>query len=55
MTGEDKKRGLTVWEKTAIAVIVVLIIIILILIFRDQLEDYIRIFMEWYRNENLGN
>ena len=51
MTGEVRRRGLTRWEKTAIVVIVILIIIILVLIFREQLEEYIRIFMEWYRNE----
>ena len=51
MTGESKRRGLTGWEKTAIIVIVILIIVILALIFRDQLEEYIRVFMDWYRNE----
>jgi hypothetical protein len=54
MNGKGEKRSLTVWEKTAIAVIAVLIILILVLIFREQLEEYIRIFMDWYENENLG-
>ena len=51
MTG-DRKRGFTGWEKTAIVIIVILIIVILALVFRDQLEEYIRVFMNWYRNEN---
>ena len=51
MTGERKKRDLTGWEKTAIVVIVILILVILALIFREQLEEYIRVFMEWYGNE----
>jgi hypothetical protein len=51
MTVEKKRRGLTGWEKTAIVVIVILIITILALVFRDQLEDYFRVFMDWYGNE----
>ena len=51
MTGEKKRRGLTGWEKTAIVVIVILIIVILVLVFRDQLEENLKIFMDWYGNE----
>lgn len=52
MTANGKKRGLTGWEKTAIVVIVILIIIITALIFRERLEEYFRIFMNWYGNES---
>ncbi len=51
MKGEGRRRGPTGWEKTAIVVIVILIIAILALIFRDQLEEYIRVFINWYGNE----
>jgi hypothetical protein len=51
MTGERERRGLTGWEKTAIVVIAILIIVILALIFRDQLEEYVRAFMDWYGND----
>jgi hypothetical protein len=52
MTGREGKRSLTGWEKTAIVVIVILIIIILVLVFREQLEGYIKIFLNWYGNES---
>jgi len=48
MVANGKKRGLTGWEKTAIIIIVILIFIILTMIFKDQLEEYFRTFMEWY-------
>jgi hypothetical protein len=51
MRNDSGRRGLTGWEKTAIVVIVILIIVILALVFRDQLEEYVRVFMDWYRNE----
>jgi hypothetical protein len=46
------KRGLTGWEKAAITVIVILMIIIVVLIFREDLEEYLRVFMNWYGNKN---
>ena len=51
MVSDRKKRGLTGWEKTAVAVIVILVVIIMVLVFREQLEEYIRTFLEWYGNE----
>jgi len=52
MDSERKRRGLTGWEKTAIAVIVILLVIILALIFREQLEGYIRDFINWYGSQD---
>ena len=51
MTDKGKRRGLTGWEKAAIVFIVILIIVILALIFREQLEEYIKVFMDWYESE----
>lgn len=51
MAVDKKKRSLTGWEKTAITVIVVLIVIILALVFKEELEGYLNIFMDWYGSE----
>jgi hypothetical protein len=48
----EKKKGLTRLEKTAIVVIIILVIIIVGLIFKDRIEEYIKIFMEWYTAES---
>ncbi len=52
MTGDEDKKNLTGWEKAAIVIIVILILVIAALIFRDQIEEYIKIFMNWYRSES---
>ena len=49
---DNNKRNLTPWEKTAIVIIVILIFVIVVLIFRDQIEKYIEVFINWYRSEN---
>ena len=51
MTDDGKKRGLTVWEKIAIVIIVILALIILALIFREELEEYLKLFLDWYRSK----
>lgn len=46
--GDERKGRLTIWEKLAMAVIVVLLIIIVLLIFYEDIENFIKIFMDWY-------
>lgn len=48
---KNRKTGLTVWEKIAIAVIVILIIIIILLIFNQDIRKYIEIFKNWYESK----
>jgi hypothetical protein len=49
---KNKKRGLTIWEKIAVAVIVILIIIIILLIFNKNIKEYYEIFKDWYESNN---
>lgn len=51
MTEDGNKKNLTRLEKAAIAIIVILVFVIAALIFRDYIEEYIKIFMNWYRSE----
>jgi len=51
MIEDDKRKNLTRWEKAAIVIIVILILVITALILRDHIEGYIKIFINWYRNE----
>jgi hypothetical protein len=48
----EKKRILTRLEKAAIVVIVILVIIIAGLILKDRIEEYLKIFMEWYTGKS---
>jgi cell division protein FtsL len=50
----ERKRILTRLEKAALIIIVILAIVIVGLILRDQIEEYLKIFMEWYTGENKG-
>ena len=50
MEDDGKKRSLTGWEKAAIVIIVILIVIIMILVFREELEKYYELFMNWYES-----
>jgi len=51
MIKDEKRKNLTRWEKAAIVIIVILILVITALIFRDHIEGYIKIFVNWYRSE----
>jgi len=52
MTEDKNKNNLTGWEKAAVVIIVILIFVIAALIFRDHIEEYIKIFINWYRSES---
>ncbi|MCD4668886.1 MAG: hypothetical protein K8S14_00405 [Actinomycetia bacterium] len=52
MTEDENKRNLSLWEKAAIVIIVILVLVIAALIFKDHIEEYVNVFMDWYRNGN---
>ena len=52
MVEDENKRNLSSWEKAAIVIIVILVLVIAALIFKDHIEHYLKVFLNWYRNGN---
>ena len=45
---DDRRRGLSRWEKLAMGVIIILVLIIVLLIFNEEIKEYLDAFISWY-------
>ena len=47
---DDRRKGLSKWEKLAIGIIIVLLVIIALLVFNEEIKGYVDAFIEWYES-----
>jgi len=47
---DDRRRGLSKWEKLSIGIIIVLIVIIALLVFNEEIKGFVDAFIEWYES-----
>ncbi len=50
VNNDDKRRGLSKWEKLAIGIIIILALIIVLLVFNEDIKGYVDTFFNWYKN-----
>lgn len=47
---DDRRRGLSKWEKLAIGIIIILTVIIALLVFNEEIKGYMDAFFRWYES-----
>ncbi len=47
---DERRRGLSKWEKVAVGIIIILVLIIILLIFNEEIKEYLDAFTSWYES-----